>query len=172
MVFFQFMATWSIWSIIGVLISLVTAASILIYIFPRKALDNFYIDTKIGTTSNPIYSKVIVVKLTNHTNVPIYVLSLGFEFGSLVQPSKYGSKNAATGVYEIKFEGREKERLSEIDTLVRSNQTVTTWIPIEPGQSDDLLKTVLEERKVGYLKLKIQKVSSRLHPFTKLNIPV
>jgi len=105
-----------------------------------------YIDTKMGTVPNTVYSKVIVVELRNHTNEPIYVLSQGFSFGPSIRPSPHGAKNAATGVYEIKFEGREKGCLSDIDMLIRPNQIVTTWIPIDPNQSDESLSEALSTK--------------------------
>lgn len=172
MEFFRFMAEWGVWDIIGLFVALVPAVLVFVYLFPRKAIDNLYIDTKIASVPNTVYSKVIVVELRNHTNEPIYVLSQGFTFGSNIRPSPHGAKNAATSVYEIKFEGREKERLSDIDTLIRPNQIVTTWIPVDPGQSDESLSEALSKRSVGVLRLKMQKISSRPHPFTTLKVPV
>ena len=170
--FFKFMAEWAVWDIIGLFVAAVPAVLVFVYLFPRKAIDNLYIDTKLATVPNTVYSKVIVVELRNHTNEPLYVLSLGFTFGPAVQPSPYGAKNAATGVFEIKFEGREDGRLSEIDTLIRPNQVITTWIPVDPSQTDESLSEALSKRSVGYLRLKLQKISSRPHPFTTLKIPV
>jgi hypothetical protein len=168
----RFMAEWGVWDIIGLFVALVPAVLVLIYLFPRKAVDNLYIDTKIGSVPNTVYSRVIVVELRNHTNEPLYILSQGFSFGSTVRPSPHGVKNASTDVYEIKFEGRENGRLSEIDTLIRPNQVITTWIPVDPNQSDDSLSEALNKRRIGHLRLKMQKISSRPHPFTTLKIPV
>lgn len=165
------MAQWGIWEILGLLVALVPSILVLRYLFPWKAIDSFYIDTKMGKI-NQTYPKVILVELRNHTNDPIYVFSRGFSFGSEIQACPHGAKNAATGVYEIKFEGREQGHLSEIDTLVRPNQVVTTWIPVDPAESDDDVINSLKKRKVGTLRLNCQKISSRPHPYTKLNIPV
>jgi hypothetical protein len=170
--FFKFMAEWAVWDIIGLFVAAVPAVLVFVYLFPRKAIDNLYIDTNLASVPNTVYSKVIVVELRNHTNEPLYVLSLGFTFGPAVRPSPYGAKNAATGVFEIKFEGREGGRLSEIDTLIRPNQVITTWIPVDPSQTDESLSEALSKRSVGYLRLKLQKISSRPHPFTTLKIPV
>jgi hypothetical protein len=171
MCFFQFMAQWGIWDIIGLLITLIPSVLILIYLFPRKAVDNLYVDTKIASV-NQTYPKVIAVELRNHTNEPLYILSQGFMFSPSIRPSPHGAKDAATGVYEIKFEGRQPGLLSEIDTLVRPNQVVTTWIPVDPQQSDESLGEALRDRRVGNLRLKLQKISTRPHPFTKLKIPI
>jgi hypothetical protein len=172
MCFFRFMAEWGIWEIISLSIILIPAGLGLWYLFPRKAIDDFYIDTKLASVPNTVYTKVISVELRNHTNEPIYVRSQGFIFGSTIQPSEYGAKDNATSVYEIKFEGREIGILSEIDALVRPNQVIKTWIPVDPNQSANLLSKALKHRQVGFLRLKIQKISSRPHPFSALKIPV
>jgi hypothetical protein len=165
------MAQWGIWDILGLLVALVPSVLVLVYLFPRKAIDSFYIDTSIRSI-NESYPKVILVELRNHTNDPIYVFSRGFSFGTKIRPSPQGAKNAAIELYEVKFEGREQGRLSDIDTLVRSNQVVSTWIPVDPSESDQDLSSALKSRQVGTLRLICQKISSRPHPYTKLNIPV
>lgn len=171
MCFFQLMAQWGIWDILGLLVSLIPTILILIYLFPRKAVDNLYVDTKIGSV-NQAYPKVVAIELRNHTNEPLYILSQGFVFGPSIRPSPLGAKDAATSVYEIKFEGRQPGLLSDIDTLVRPNQMVTTWIPVDPKQSDESLAEALQNRRVGHLRLKVQRISTRPHPFTKLKIPL
>jgi len=171
MVFFEFMATWGVWDIVGLVIALVPATAVLIYFFPRRRIENLYIDSKIGSI-NPTYSKVVEIELRNHTNDPLYVISQGFKFGDAIPPSPHGAKDAASGVYETKFEGRQPRILTEIDTLVRPNQVVKTWIPVDPKVSDKALADGLKKRNVGTLRLKCQRITSRPHRFTKLKIPV
>lgn len=169
--FFQFMATWAVWDMVGLAIALVPTVALLIYLFPRRRIENFYIDTKIGSI-NPTYPKVVEIELRNHTNDPVYVISQGFKFGDAIPPSLHGAKDAASGVYETKFEGRRQGVLSEIDTLVRPNQVVNTWIPVDPKVSNDAIAEALKTRSVGTLRLKCQRIASRPHRFTKLKIPV
>ena len=75
MCFLKFMAIWGVWDIIGLIVALIPSALVIIYLFPRKAIENFYIDTKISSV-NPAYPKVVALELRNHTNDPIYVISL------------------------------------------------------------------------------------------------
>jgi hypothetical protein len=157
---------------IRLLITLSPWVLVLYYLFPRKAIDNLYIDTKLSSTTSTDYPKVILVQLKNHTNTPIYVLSQGFTFGSIVHPSPNGAKNASTEVYEIKFHRSENRQLTEIDTLIRPNEAIQTMILVDPNQSDELLSKALTDRNVGQLRLKVQKISSRPHPFTTLKVPV
>jgi hypothetical protein len=167
------MVQWGVWDILGLLVALVASVLVLLYLFPRKAIQNFYIDTKIAShPDNQTYPKVIEIELRNHTNEPLYVLSEGFLFGDTVLPSPHGAKDAATDAYELKFEGRQPGELSEIDTIVRPNQAIRTWIPVEPNQSDQTLSAALSARTVGTLRLSCQRIRSRPHPFTKLKIPV
>ena len=163
MAFLEFMVRWGVWDILGLLVAFVPSILVLVYLFPRKGIENFNIDTKVGSV-NQLYSRVIAVELRNHINEPIYVLSQGFIFGNAVLPSPHGAKNAATGVYEMKFEGRQQGVLSEIDALVRPNQVITTWIPVHPSQSEDSLSAALNRHVVGSLRLKCQRISSRSHP--------
>lgn len=171
MAFFKFMAEWGVWDILGLLVAFVPSVLILAYLFPRRAIDNFYIDTKVATV-NQTYSKVVGVELRNHTNEPLYVLSHGFVFGPTIRPSPHGAKDHTTGVYEIKFEGRQPGILSEIDALVRPNQMITTWIPVHPDHSPESIAEALRDRRVGHLRLRVQRISTRPRPFVPLNIPV
>jgi hypothetical protein len=169
--FLKFMVEWGIWEILDLLVSLVPLALVLIYLFPRKWIRNLYVDTKVGALSEA-YPRAVAVELRNHTNEPLYILSQGFKFGSAVRPSPFGAKDAATEVYEVKFEGRQSGRLTEIDVLVRPNQAVTTWIPVHPDHSPEDINQALHHHRVGQLRLKVQKISTRPHPFTTLKIRI
>jgi hypothetical protein len=171
MLFWEFMAHWGVWDMIGISIALIPSIFLMIYLFPRRAINNLYIDTSLRSV-NEAFPRVIGVELRNHTNEPIYILSQGFKFGTAVRPLPHAKKDAATGTYEIKFEGRINGQLSEIDTLVRPNQVVTTWIPIASDQGDEAILDALKQRKVGTLRLRTQRISRRPHPFATLKIPV
>ena len=84
----------------------------------------------------------------------------------------HGKKNASTGVYEVKFEGRNAGVLTEIDTLIRANQTISTRVPVDPTQNDQEVDTALAEQKVGTLKLRAQSISGRRNVLVRLRIPV
>jgi hypothetical protein len=168
--FLKFMVEWGVWDIISFCFTLVPLVLIIIYLFPRKAVTNFYIDTQVA--SHQHFSNVIAVQLTNHTNAPLYVLSEGFKFGSTIRPSHHAAKDAATAVYEIKFEGRQCGVLSDIDTLVRPNEKVVTWIPVHPDEPPESIQKSLDQRQVGRLFLKVQQISTRPHPFTRLTIKI
>lgn len=171
MCFLKFMADWGIWDIIGLLGALIPTAILFAYLFPRRATKNLYIDTKRGSV-NQTYPKVIVIEFHNHTNEPLYIISDGFTFGTSLKPSPYGAKDAATGVYEVKFEGRQNGILSEIDTIIRPNQIISTWIPLDPSQLDSVIDTVLGEKRIGSLRLRCQFISERRNLLVRLNIPV
>jgi hypothetical protein len=74
MIFFQFMAHWGIWDIIGLVGALIPSVIVLAYLFPRKAIKNLYIDAKRGS-ANQTYSKLVVVEISNHTNEPFCFIS-------------------------------------------------------------------------------------------------
>jgi hypothetical protein len=132
--FFKFMAEWGLWEIINLIIVLIPSVLVVTYLFPRKAIKNFYVDAQAATWNEP-FSRLVRLELRNHTNEPLYVLSEGFKFGSTIRPLPFAAKDAATGIVEVKFEGRERGDLTEIDALVRSNQKIATWIPVHPDES-------------------------------------
>jgi hypothetical protein len=67
--FFHFMARWGVWDILGLLVALVPSVLVLVYLFPRKAIQNFYIDTKIAShPDNQTYPKVMAVAHENAQN--------------------------------------------------------------------------------------------------------
>jgi hypothetical protein len=118
------------------------------------------------------YPKVIMFEIRNHKNEPIYILSEGFKFGNAVLPSPGAAKNSSTGVYEVKFAGRQKDQLTEIDILVRPNQTIHTYVPVNPKQTNEEIDLALNDRKVGELKLKCKMISARRNALVRMKIPI
>lgn len=169
--FLKFMVDWGIWDILALVISLFPAIWIFIYIFPRRQIKNLYINTSLGS-ANPPYNKVVRFDITNHTNIPIYICSEGFIFGSKIKPSPSGSKDATTNTYEIKFEGRVTGIFTEIDTLIRPNQTVQTWIPIDNGETDQNINEALNTKSLGKLRLRALKIDKGRDNFVSLNIKI
>jgi len=165
------MAQWGIWDIIGLMIIVIPSIFLTAYLFPKRSIKNFYIDTEQGVV-NQRYPKVAVVKMTNHTNQPIYIISEGFDFRSSIKPSPYGAKDATTGIYEIKFEGREKGVLSEIDTLIRPGQIISTWIPLNSNHSEEEINKALKEKKIGVLKLKCLRITDKRQTFVTLKLKI
>jgi hypothetical protein len=165
------MADWGIWDIIGLLITLFPVIFLIIYLFPRKQIKNLYIDTKLSS-SKPPYNKIILIELRNHTNTPIYLLSEGFKFGSKIKPSPFGGKNVNTDTYEIKFDGRVAGMLTEIDTLIRPNQTISTWVPINDNETDKNIEEALTSKSIGILKLRALKIQTGRDDFVSLKIKV
>lgn len=169
--FFKFMADWGLWDIIGLFITLFPVIFLVIYLFPRKQIKNLYIDTKLWS-ANPPYNKIILIELRNHTNTPIYLLSEGFKFGSRIRPSPSGAKDVNTGTYEIKFGGRVENELTEIDTIIRPNQTISTWVPIEDSEPSDKIEEAIASKSIGILTLKALRIQTGRDNFVLLKIKV
>jgi hypothetical protein len=165
------MANWGIWDIAGLFITIFPVIFLIIYLFPRRQIKNLYIDTSLGSINNR-YSKVVFIELRNHTNTPIYLLSEGFKFGPTIKSSPFGAKNANTDVYEVKFEGRERGMLTEIDTLIRPNQKISTWIPVHNDESSDNVKRAIESKSVGILMFKALKIQTGRDAFVPLKIKI
>ncbi len=171
MEFLKCMAYWGIWDVIGLVAAAAPSILVLCYLYPRKSITNFYIDTR-RDSINPSFPKVVRIVFRNLTNEPIYILSEGFEFGSIITASPNAAKNAATNRCEVKFEGRQQNLLSEIDALVRSGQEVSTWVPVNPTYSDQDIDSTLQSRRVGTLRLKCQRLSNRRDAPIPMEIPV
>ncbi|MBL7131734.1 MAG: hypothetical protein ISS45_10125 [Candidatus Omnitrophica bacterium] len=169
--FLEVMAKWGIWDIIGLVGAAVPTSIILFYLFPRKSIRNFYIDAR-RDSINQIYPKVIRIELRNHTNQSLYVLSDGFVFSGIITASPNAAKDVATQVCEVKFEGRQPRLLTEVDTLIRPNQIISTWVPVDPNHSDHDIDAVLGRRNVGILRLRCQRLSERRNALIRLEIPV
>jgi hypothetical protein len=164
------MSEWGIWDIIGLIGGLIPLILVFCYLFPRKSIKNLYIDAKRDLTQT--YPKVIMFEMRNLTNETIYILSEGFKFGDAVLPSPDAAKNASTRVYEVKFAGRQKDQLTDIDILVRPNQTIHTYVPVNPKQTNEEIDVALNDRKVGKLKLKCQMISARRNALVRMIIPI
>jgi hypothetical protein len=170
MSFFKFMADWGIWDVIQTALAIGGGFAILFYLFPRRSIENFYIDATRGA-GDPPYAKVIRIEMRNLTNEPLYVLSRGFRFGESIRASPLAAIDHYTQTCEVKFPGPQPGDLTEIDTLVRHGQPVSTWVPVDPNHADDIIDEALQNRRVGTLRLTCRRQSGRASAVL-LNIPV
>ena len=169
--FFKFMAEWGVWDVFQTLITIIAGIVVLFYLFPRRSIENFYIDAT-RSAANPPYTKVIRIEMRNLTNEPLYVLSRGFRFGDVIHASPLAAIDHATQTCEVKFPGPQPDNLTEIDTLVRHGQPVSMWVPVDPNHADDVIDAALQNRTVGVLRLTCRRQSGRTSSVRLLNIPV
>ena len=170
MSFFKFMAEWGIWDIFQTLVTIIAGVVALFYLFPRRSIENFYVDATKGAAEPP-YSKIIRIEMRNLTNEPLYVLSRGFRFGNVIHASPLAAIDHATQTCEVKFPGP-GGNLTEIDTLVRHGQPISTWVPVDPNHADDIIDAALQNRSVGTLRLTCRRQSGRTSAVRMLTIPV
>jgi hypothetical protein len=169
--FFKFMNDWGIWDVIQIALVMVGGLVALFYLFPRRSIENFYINA-IRDAGHPPYTKVIRIEMRNLTNEPLYVLSRGFRFGDVIHASPLAAIDHYTQTCEVKFPGPNPGNLTEIDTLVRHGQPVSTWVPVDPNHADDIIDEALQNRRVGTLRLTCRRQSGRTSAVRTLNIPV
>jgi hypothetical protein len=165
------MADWGIWEIIGLLSTLIPTSLVLFYLFPRKSIENLYIHVE-RSAANPPYTKVVRIELRNLTNEPLYVLSQGFRFGNVIHASPHAVMDHATQTCEVKFPGPQPDSLTEIDTLVRHGQPVSTWVPVDPNHADADIDAAIQGRSLGILRLQCLRPSDRRRPLVRLRIHV
>jgi len=53
MSFFKFMAEWGIWDIFQTLVTIIAGVVALFYLFPRRSIENFYVDATKGAAEPP-----------------------------------------------------------------------------------------------------------------------
>jgi len=56
--------------------------------------------------------------------------------------------------------------------LLWPGQEVSTWVPVDPAHSDQEIDSAIENRSVGTLRLKCQKVTGRREAPMRMKIPV
>ena len=160
--FFKFMAEYGIWDIAGLFIAIIPFIVILWYFFPKKSMKGLNIHTS-RDAINATYPKVVRITITNTEDEPVYIKSEGFKFGNNILPSPNGARNVETDIYEVKFDGRNQPGiLTEFDFLVRrGDPPVSTWVPVEPNQTDANIDAAIRAKQVGSLNLKCQRISAR-----------
>ncbi len=168
----QFMAIWAVWDMISIVLLVFSSISIVWYLWPRKKIKNVYIDVKAITTNDSTYKKIIVIEIKNLSNNAVYLESLGFKFDKVILPHPNGAKDHNTNIYEVKFEGRITGELSDIDTLVRAKQKVSTWIPVNDSTDMSVLSKAISNKQVGKLRLKFALISSKPTKLFRINIKV
>ena len=100
------------------------------------------------------------------------MLSRGFRFGNVIHPSPLAAIDHFTQTCEVKFPGPQPGNLTEIDTLVRHGQPVSTWVPVDPNDADDTIDAALRNRSVGTLRVTCRRQSGRTSAQRMLHIPV
>ena len=165
------MAEWGVWDVFQTLITIVGGIVVLLLSVSAQ-INRELLHRRNKKRGEPAIPKVIRIEMRNLTNEPLYVLSRGFRFGDVIHASPLAAIDHATQTCEVKFPGPQPDNLTEIDTLVRHGQPVSTWVPVDPNHADDVIDAALQNRTVGVLRLTCRRQSGRMSSVRLLSIPV
>ncbi|MGD0462528.1 MAG: hypothetical protein ABSB74_08570 [Tepidisphaeraceae bacterium] len=150
---------WGFLSTLILFISYFTALKVLVLPKRRVPHLNFIFERK--RDNNYDWPLRIMVKIRNFTGQPCVITS---PYATLVKlrPDSRADRDSPSGQLEVKFDPREGEMLTEIDTLIRHRGEVHTWIPLDPAQRDEEVDAALSEATAGVFECKCVWVGERL----------
>jgi hypothetical protein len=107
---------------------------------------NFFVSKYRDAGAN--YPLKIRMEIRNFTGRSVVLTSRYFRFKSL-RPDKEARGDIPSGRFEVKFPDATKARLDEVEYLLRNRETVRTWIPIDPGHTDEEVDAAISGNSVG-----------------------
>jgi len=140
-----------VWEIINTLVLLVSALvgfSLLFWAKRRVRNLNFYV-RRLRDASN--YPLKVYIEIRNYTGRSVVISSPYFVFGDL-RPDPNARGDSPSREYEVKFPDRGNQTLSEVEYLLRHREEVSTWVPVDPTQTDQEVDRAIEHRAVGRLR--------------------
>jgi hypothetical protein len=131
--------------------TLVLAGSALIGVkllfFPKARVRHLNFSTRIrgGDQEFPLRLDLEIRNLTGRTAV---VSNAWFEFGKL-RPDPRALGDTPSGEFEVKFPGADGHSLTEVEYLVRTKESLFTYIMLDPSHTVQEAETALAAHKVG-----------------------
>lgn len=115
--------------------------------FPKSRVRHLNFSTRIreGTTEFPLRMDVEIRNLTGRS---IVISNAWFEFGKL-KPDPNALGDSPSGEYEVKFPGPDPRQLTEVEFLVRTKESLLTYIPLDPSTGMAAAEAALAAHKVG-----------------------
>ncbi len=149
---FEWMKTaneYGVWGAVSTVILIFSfVLGVKVIFFPKKRVPhlNFRIHQSRGQPSDE-YPLKINIEISNRTGEPC-LLSHAFAMLKDLKAHATAGGDSSSGQLEIKFP-RHGGGLSEIDYFFRANDVVSTWIPLDPAQTDDEVGNALADGSAG-----------------------
>jgi len=117
--------------------------------FPRTRVRHLNFSTRIhqGDPDFPLRVDLEIRNLTGRTAV---ISNAWFEFGKL-RPDARAQGDSPSGEFEVKFPGPDGRTLTEVEYLVRTKESLFTFIALDPTQSVAEAEATLAAHKVGVI---------------------
>lgn len=117
--------------------------------FPKSRVRHLNFSTHIGEGGGefPLRLDLEIRNLTGRTAV---ISNAWFEFGKL-RPDSRAQGDTPSGEFEVRFPGPHSDALTEVEYLVRTKESLFTFIPIDPTHTADEARAALAHHQVGRL---------------------
>jgi len=137
-----------LWSL-GQTVVLVGSAAVgaKLLFFPKTRIRHLNFSTRIhaGDTEFPLRLDLEIRNLTGHTAV---ISNAWFEFSKL-RPDPRAQGDTPSGEFEVRFPGPTGNALSDVEYLVRTKESLFTFIPLDPKHSQQEAESALAGHNVG-----------------------
>jgi hypothetical protein len=115
--------------------------------FPRTRVRHLNFSTRIhgGDQDVPLRLDLEIRNLTGRTAV---VSNAWFEFGKL-RPDPRAQGDTPSGEFEVRFPGADGHTLTEVEYLVRTKESLFTYIMLDPSHTIQEAEAALAAHRVG-----------------------
>jgi len=140
-----------IWEMINILVLVVSALigfTVLFWAKRRVRNLNFFVQRLRDASNFPLK---VCVEIRNYTGRSV-VLSAPFFVYRGLRPDPNARGDSPTGEYEVKFPDPRNQMLSEVECFLRHRENVSTWVPIDPTQTDQEVDKAINRHTVGKLR--------------------
>ncbi len=121
----------------------------LLHTYKQRIKDlNFYVTWRRDTQAR--FPLILHFEVRNLSQNLIVISSPYFLFDK-VKPGPYAHCDSVTGQYEVKFRRQEEQATSEVASMLRHREQVTSYIPLDEKQTDEELATLSQQQRVGTL---------------------
>jgi hypothetical protein len=137
-----------IWSLAQTVVlagSAVVGAKLLFFPKTRVRHLNFSTRIRAGDGDFPLRLDLEIRNLTGHTAV---VSNAWFEFNKL-RPDPRSQGDTPSGEFEVRFPGPNSLALTEVEYLVRTKESLSTYIPLDPKHTLGEAEAALASHNVG-----------------------
>lgn len=154
--FFQWMrwaAEHSLWPMISTVVLLVTVYKgwrIFVTSTKRVRNLNFFVRMARDPSQSATYPLKVYVEIRNYTGRSVVITSPYFKYGEL-KPDPNARGDSPEAEYEVKFPNESGDLLSEVEFLLRHQETTATWIPLDSAHTDEEVSAAIKTSKVGEL---------------------
>ena len=123
---------WPLANFLVVFLSAVLGFSLIFWAKRRVRHFNFYLSS---TRDSSNYPHKLKLEIRNYTGRSVVLSSPFYKYVGL-RPDPNARGDSPSEEFEVKFPNVARDTLTEVEYLIRTKETVCTWIPIDPKHTD------------------------------------